>query len=170
MDLTRLMAERYSVRKYSEKPVEEADLEAILEAGRLAPTAKNLQPQRIYVIQSPEALAKARALIPCAYNAPVLLLCCGASEACWVNPFTGHPSDETDVTIVATHMMLKATELGLGTCYVCWMDIPKVHHAFGLPTEERIHCLLTLGHPAPDAQPSSLHSERRPLAETVARL
>jgi nitroreductase len=170
MDLTRLMAERYSVRKYSEKPVEEADLEAVLEAGRLAPTAKNLQPQRVYVIQSPEALAKARALVPSAFNAPVLLLCCGTPEACWVNPFTGHPSDETDVAIVATHMMLKAAELGLGTCYVCWMDTPKVHRAFGLPAEERIHCLLTLGHPAQDALPSPRHSERRPLAETVARL
>ncbi len=170
MDLTRLMAERYSVRKYSEKPVEEAHLQAILEAGRLAPTAKNLQPQRIYVLESPEALAKIRALVPSAFNAPVVLVFCGTPEACWVNPFTGHPSDETDVTIVATHMMLKAAELGLGTCYVCWMDNPKVHQAFSLPAGERVHCVMPLGHPAEDSIPSPRHTERRPLAETVTRL
>ena len=73
MDLAR---QRYAVREYAQTPVEQAKLDSILEAGRLAPTAKNMQPQHIYVLQSPEAIAKINELTRCAYGAPVVFLVC----------------------------------------------------------------------------------------------
>ena len=85
MDFTQLVAQRYSVRKYAERPVEPEKIQAVLEAGRLAPTAKNLQPQRIHVIQSPEALAKIREAVHCAFShalegKPVYLHCSGGKD------------------------------------------------------------------------------------------
>lgn len=84
MDLAKA---RYSVRKFSDKPVEKEKLDAILEAGRIAPTGHNYQPYRVYVLQSPEALEKIRGLTRCAFNAPVVLMVTVRKDEEWVNPF-----------------------------------------------------------------------------------
>ena len=170
MDFTELVAQRYSVRKYAEQPVEPEKLQAVLEAGRLAPTAKNLQPQRIYVIQSPEALAKVREIVHCAFNAPTVLVCCGDVTRGWVNPHTQFNHTETDVAIVTCHMMLKATELGLGTLWVGLFDPQKVTDTFELPEQEIPFALLLVGYAAEDAVPAPAHSARKPLSETVSWL
>lgn len=70
MDFATLAAERYSLRKFSDRPVEEEKLQAVLESGRSAPTAHNLQPQRILVLRSPEALEKADGCASCHLHAP----------------------------------------------------------------------------------------------------
>ena len=80
MDLAR---QRFAVREYAQTPVEQAKLDSILEAGRLAPTAKNVHPQHIYVLQSPEAIAKINALTPCAYGALFVSPATKASPAKW---------------------------------------------------------------------------------------
>ena len=74
MEFKEVVKNRYSCKKYSDRQVEKPALEAILEAGRLAPTAKNLQEQQVYVLQSPEALAKVDQITPCRYGAPTVLL------------------------------------------------------------------------------------------------
>ena len=107
MGFTELARMRYSVRDYSDEPVSDADLEKIIEAGMLAPTGKNNQPQRIYVIRSPEGIAKARSLSKMAFNAPVVLMVSYKKDEAWVCPFNGRTIGETDVAIVSTHMMLK---------------------------------------------------------------
>ena len=170
MDFTELAAQRYSVRKYAERPVEAEKIQAVLEAGRLAPTAKNLQPQRIHVLQSPEALAKVREVVQCAFNAPVVLVCCGDVTRGWVNPFSHFNHTETDVAIVTCHMMLKATELGLGTLWVGLFDPQKITDTFELPEQEIPFALLLLGYAAEDATPAPAHSARKPLSETVSWL
>ena len=68
------MAERFSVRDYKGTVIEDEKLDAILEAGRIAPTAANIQPLRVYVIKSEEGLSKICAITPCAFNAPVVLM------------------------------------------------------------------------------------------------
>ena len=73
MNFAELSAQRYSLRKFSDRPVEDALLQQVLEAGRNAPTAHNNQPQRIFVLQSPEAMAKADACMGCHFHPPVLL-------------------------------------------------------------------------------------------------
>ena len=78
---------RYSVRKFSDKPIEKAKMDAILEAGRIAPTGHNYQPYRVYVLQSPEALEKIRGLTRCAFNAPVVLMVTVRKDEEWVNYF-----------------------------------------------------------------------------------
>ena len=83
MELLELLKARYSVRRFADKPVEEEKLQLVLEAGACAPTAKNQQPQHIYVLESAAALEKIRAITPCAFDAPVVLLICGDRQEGW---------------------------------------------------------------------------------------
>lgn len=170
MEFNQLIHDRYSVRKYADRPVEEDKLQAVLAAGAAAPTAKNQQPQRIYVLESPEALARIRAITRCAFNAPTVLLICGDRQAAWTNPFNDRNSAEMDCSIVTTQMMLQAAALGLGTCWVCWFDTEEVRRAFAIPEEQEVFALLPLGYPAEDSHPSGNHASRKPLEETVVRL
>jgi len=170
MELLELAKARYSVRKFAEKPVEEEKLQKVLAAGACAPTAKNQQPQKIYVLESPEAVEKIRGITRCAFNAPVVLMVCGCKDQAWVNPFNDRSSAEMDCSIVTTQMMLQAQELGLGTCWVCWFDTKKTKEAFNIPENEEVFALLPLGYPAESSHPSSMHDSRKALEETVVRL
>lgn len=167
MDFSALAKARFSVRSFSEKPLKEEELNAVLEAGRCAPTACNYQPQKIYVLKSEKAIAAIRAITRCAFNAPVVLLVCGDTAVSWKNPFSKHDSMDADCSIVATQMMLKAAELGLGTTWVGYFDPEKVREAFSLPEGVEPLCLLPIGYPASDAVPSEMHGSRKPLSETV---
>lgn len=163
-----LAASRYAVRKYSARPVEQEKIEAILEAGRIAPTAANFQPQRIYVVQSEEGLARIDQLTSCRYGAPVVLLFAYDSDADWKNALEeGVHSGVEDVSIVATHCMLEATELGLGTVWVNVFPNTRMEEAFGLPQNEKSVLIMPVGYKADDAQPSKMHSDRLPLSATV---
>ena len=170
MEFFDLIRDRYSVRKYADKPVEQEKLNKILAAGAAAPTAKNLQPQRIYVLESKEAIEKIRGITRCAFNAPVVLMVCGNKEEAWVNPFNNRSSAEMDCSIVTTQMMLQAQELGLGTCWVCWFDTALTKQTFNIPENEEVFALLPLGYPAESSKPSSMHDSRKALEETVVRL
>ena len=134
--------ERSSIRSYTDKKISDSDIKTILEAGRLAPTACNLQPQHVYVLQSQAALDAIRAITPCAFNAPVVLLVCGDTKTCWTNPYSGHTSAEVDASIVAAHMMLQAADLALGTPWVGYFDAQKVKEAFSLPDVRRMIALI----------------------------
>lgn len=163
MDLAR---QRFAVREYKQTPVEQAKLDSILEAGRLAPTAKNVQPQHIYVLQSSEAIAKINELTRCAYGAPVVFLVCYDTELVWTKE-DGTNSGDMDCSIVGTHMMMEATELGLGTCWVKWFDPAQVAEAFDLPANHKPSFLMPCGYAADGVQPSPMHTDRKPLSETV---
>ncbi len=162
MDLARA---RFAVREYAQTPVEQAKIDSILEAGRLAPTAKNVQPQHIYVLQSPEAIAKINELTRCAYHAPVVFLVCYDTELAWTKD--GESSGNMDCSIVGTHMMLEATELGLGTCWVKWFDPAEVAAAFELPANHKPSFIMPCGYAAEGVQPHANHFSRKPLSETV---
>ena len=170
MDFFELTKARYSVRKCADRPVEQDKLDKILAAGANAPTAKNQQPQRIYVLQSAEAIEKIRGITRCAFDAPVVLLVCGDREAAWVNPFNGRNSAEMDCSIVTTQMMLQAQELGLGTCWVCWFDTELTRQTFRIPDSQEVFALLPLGYPAEGSRPAAAHDSRKSLEETVVRL
>ena len=170
MELLELAKARYSVRKFAEKPVEEEKLQKVLAAGACAPTTKNQQPQKIYVLESEDAIEKIRGITRCAFNAPVVLMVCGCKDQAWVNPFNDRSSAEMDCSIVTTQMMLQAQELGLGTCWVCWFDTKQTKEAFNIPENEEVFALLPLGYPAESSHPSSMHDSRKALEETVVRL
>ena len=86
MDFMKLAKERFSVRKFMDKPVEQEKLDVILEAGRVAPTAHNNQPQKIYVLQSEEALAKINGLCRCIFGAKTVLMITNDKNLEWQNP------------------------------------------------------------------------------------
>lgn len=163
-----LAKERYSVRAYLPKPVEDEKLQKVLEAGLLAPTAKNQQPQKIYVVKSEELKAKLAAVTPCTFNAPVVLVICYDEErACKGKVYENYSFGNTDAAIVGTHMMLEAADLGLGTCWVGWFCEKEVKEALNLPENIRVCDLMPIGYTAPDAHISQMHYSSRGLNDTV---
>lgn len=169
MDFLELAKERYSVRKFTDKQVEQEKLDKILEAGNVAPTAVNYQPQRIYVLQSEEALAKAKAVCPCTYDAPTVLLFAYDDDKDWDDPKqAGIHSGQQDVSIVATHIMLEAWELGIASCWVNLFPNDEVESTFGLPENEKVVLMMPLGYAAEDAKPvEKWHYVCKDISETV---
>lgn len=165
-----LAKQRYSVRKYSQKPVEEEKLQSILEVGRLSPTAANLQPQKIYVLKSEEAMNKARNFTKMMFNAPLALLVCYDDDVSWTGDRFGEPEydgGEVDASIVTTSMMMEATDLGLGTLWVRGFNSKEAAKVFELPQNMKPVCFLLIGYPDEDSEPSTNHTKRKELSETV---
>lgn len=168
MNFISLAKKRYSLRKFSDKPVEKEKLELVLKAGQLAPTAGNLQPQRILVIESSEALEKLKKCTPCHFNAPVALLVCYDNAASAKRNYDNYDAGEADASIVATHLMLQITDLGLGSTWVAHFDPAAVRKEFSLPEHFIPVALLPMGYPAEDAAPNQqMHNHRKSLADTV---
>jgi len=162
-----LAAKRYSVRSFSSRPVEEEKLTQILEAGRIAPTACNNQPQRIKVISDVNNLAKIDECTPCRFNAPLVLLICYDKTACWTRGFDGSLSGEVDASIITTHLMLAAEEVGLGSCWVMHFDPAKTVELFDLPENIIPIAMLPIGYQAEDALPGPRHNQRLDLKEII---
>ena len=154
--------DRFSVRYYAKTPVEQEKIDAILGAARIAPTAKNLQPFHIYVLKSAEAISKINKLSRCAYDAPVVFVVCYDRSKAWVSPFDANDnSGVMDASIVGTHMMLEATEQGLGSCWVKFFDPKEVAAAFDMPANLTPSFLLDVGYQQKGAFPNKMHFERR---------
>ena len=170
MELKKVLKARFSCKKYSDRQVEDEKLAAILNAGRLAPTAKNLQEQRIYVVQSPEALAKIDTVTPCRYNAPTVLVVAYNRDNVFTYPGEKRDSGTEDATIVATHMILAAADEGVDSCWVNFLDPDKAKEALGLPENEEVLMFMDLGYAAEGAGPLPNHSSRKDLSETVTYL
>ena len=171
MDFTELAKKRFSVRKFDDRPIEDETLQAILEAGRLAPTAMNRQPQRIFVVRSKEGLKKIRHLTTCHYGAPVVLIFAyDTKDECHYLFEKGAHSGPQDVSIVATHVMLKATELGVGSVWVNMFSPTKAKRVMELPENIEPLLLMPLGYAAANAAPGPGHASRKALSETVKEL
>ena len=171
MSFLELAKARYSVRAYKDTPIEEEKLKLILEAGRIAPTACNNQPQKIYVAKSEEARKKLASVSRRTFDAPVILVVCYDRDRNWKNPLMpGYESGETDAAIVCTHMMLQAAELGIGSCWVGMFNAQQVSEALGLPENVTVSALLPMGYAAENAQPAPLHSQYREFADTIVEI
>ena len=148
--------------------MEKDKLEKILEAGNTAPTAKNLQPQRIYVLQSKEALEKLDTLTQCRYGAVTVLLFTYNTDEEWKNPNEeGVHSGVEDVSIVATHIMLQAAELGVDTTWCNLFGNTELEKAFNLPENEKSVLFMDVGYRTDDAVPAPMHEQKKPLDEIV---
>ena len=171
MTFQELARARYSVRNFLDSPIEEEKMSLILEAGRVAPTACNFQPQRIYVAKSAESRAKLAQVCRCTFGAPVILVVCYDRERDWKNKLMpGYESGETDAAIVCTHMMLQAFELGIGSCWVGYFNADAVKEALGLPENVTVSALLPMGYPAENAQPLPLHDQIREFGDTIMEI
>jgi len=170
MEFSDVIRQRYSCKAFEARQVEKTKLEAILEAGRLAPTAKNLQEQYVYVVQSPEGLAKIDKATPCRYGAPTALVVAFDTGNVFTYPGGKHNSGREDASIVATHMMLAAANEGVDSCWLNFFDPEVLANELGLPENEEILMILDLGYAAKGAQPLPPHNQRKPLSDTVRYL
>lgn len=160
--------ERYSVRKYDARPVEEEKVAAILEAAKLAPTARNNQPQKIYVVTSEEKRKQLATASPCTFGAPVVfVICYDDTLSAKGLILDGYDFGDIDASIVCTHMMLEAHELGLGTCWVGYFKEAAVRAVLNVHESFRIRALLPTGYPAEGSVPSDRHLSYRPMEDMV---
>ena len=171
-DFLTFAEKRYSVRAYDEsRPVEEEKIRKILEAARIAPTAVNHQPQQIYVLKSDNAIRVIRTLSRSVYNAPLVFLICADESQTWHSPTEiGYSTGEMDASIVTTHMMLEAHDLGLGSCWVRLFDAREVKEAFQLPQNIRPVCLLAVGYPTANSVPSPWHTTSKAIEDFTEEL
>ena len=168
MEFTQVIESRYSCKNFSARQLTPAQLDAILAAGRVAPTAKNLQEQRIYVIQSAQGLAKIDAATPCRYGAPTCLVVAFDRSNVFTYPGGKRDSGVEDASIVATHLMLAAANAGVDSCWLNFFDPDELAKELGLPENEEVLMILDLGYAAEGAGPLANHGSRKPLSETVA--
>ena len=165
MEFEDVIRERKSTRLFSKKEVEKEKIDKILEAARLAPTAKNIQPFKIYVIKSEEGLKKIDNCTPCRYKAPVVLLVCGDVEKAFVKD--DNPMYVMDASIVTTHMMLEATNIGVDNIWIEYFDTQKIISEFDLPSNLKPVCLLPLGYKSKLCPISPMHKIRKSIDKLV---
>jgi nitroreductase len=156
MDVFTAIVERKSVRKYKDKAIDEAALARVLEAGRIAPSAGNRQDWKFVVVRDQETrlklavAAKGQMFLG---QAPVVIVGC-AVEPTYVM-MCGQPAGIIDVSIAFSFMMLEATELGLGTCWIGAFDEGAVKNILGVPDQVRVVAMTPLGYPdeVPEGRP-----------------
>ena len=167
MDFLELAKNRYSCRNFSKERIKKEDLDKILEAGRLAPTAKNNQPQRTLVLETEEDLAKFDECSPCRYGAQtVLLVFYDINESC-KRRADGEECGQVDASIILTHYMLEAHSLGLASVWVGMIDPAKIKELFNVPDNYYVVSALPIGYAAEDAVISQMHYMKKDLSETV---
>lgn len=163
-----LLDARFSVRSFTDEQLTREDLAPILESARMSPSAKNMQPYRLCIVQSEEGLAKIDECTKCRYNAPTVIICAFDKTVSVKGlGFEGNDFGYIDTSIVMTNMANTATAAGLGSCFVGAYDSDAIRERFDVPDDYVLVDLLMLGHPAPDAAPTERHILRAPLEQTA---
>ncbi len=165
MTLTELTQERYSVRKFKPETPTREQIDAILEMAHNAPTACNKQPQRVFVVTSPEGRARIQRSTECHFDAPLFFVVCYDRTESWHRSYDDQDYGMVDASIVLTQMMLKIHEMGLGSCFVAWFDPARLREELQLPPEWIPVGILPCGEPADDSAPIAQHSRRKAISE-----
>ncbi len=168
MTFLNIAKSRYSVRNYSTQKVEQEKIDKIIESAHVAPTAANLQPVRLIVVTETNGLnsiSKATNI----YNAPMAIIVCSDTSKSWKRPFDGKNTSDIDASIITDHMMLQATELGLGSVWICYFKPDIIRKEFRLPETLEPVNILAVGYSAETPADSERHtSMRKPLKELVS--
>ena len=165
MDFYKLINTRRSVRRYGSRQVEEEKINRILDAARIAPSAANRQPWHFIVVRD----AKQKQEIGKAYGkewfltAPVLICACGESAKAWSRSFDGKIHMDVDIAIAMDHLILAATEEGLGTCWICAFDPKIARKVLDLPAGIEPIALTPIGYADDEPVPKA----RKKLEEIV---
>lgn len=165
MEFEKIIETRQSTRKFSGDMPDRQILDKILYAGRMAPTAKNVQPVKIYVAQSEKAISAIDSASPCRYGAPVVLIVCSDTDAACV--LNGHSTAEIDASIVATHLMLAATDNGVDSIWIERFDRNILRGELGIAENILPVCLIPLGYRDSDCPVSRNFHNRKPVEETA---
>ena len=165
MELSEVIAKRYSVRAYTDAPVEDEKLAAVLEAARLAPTAANRQPFQLIVLHTAGRQEEISRIYrrPWFSQAPLLIAVCSISSQAWVRESDRFNARLIDAAIAADHLILTAASLGLGTCWVAAFNVEAARSVLRLPPEAEPVIFTPLGYPADQQGPR----ERKPLEALV---
>ncbi len=168
MNFNDLARKRYSCRRLSAKPVEKAKLDAVIEAGILAPTACNRQPFRIWTVSSPEGVRAIHDVTPYTFGAQVFLIVGAKRDEAWVRASDGANFADVDATIAATHMMLAIEDQGLATTWVGSFDAPRLQSLLPALAGYDLVAIFPVGYADPAAVPAGMHTVRKS-AKTIAQ-
>lgn len=167
MDFLDLAKKRFSVRKYKPDIIKKEQLDKILEAGRVAPTGANRQPQRIVVVNNPESLEKLSKAANI-FDAPLAFIICSDTSETWVRSFDGKKLTDIDASIVTDHMMLQAADLGLGSLWICRFKVDVLRQEFNIPEYIEPVNILAVGYAdCEEASPNRHSFARKPIENTV---
>ena len=168
MDFITIAKTRCSIRSYADKKVEPEKLEKILEAAYVAPPAANLQLVHLIAVQSEDGLAKISKAANI-YGAPLAIIVCADHNRAWVRPFDQKQTGDIDASILTDHMMLQATELGLGSVWVCYFKPDVLRGEFNLPANLEPVNILAIGYAGENFTDPERHSQTRiPVRELVS--
>lgn len=171
MDFETVIKERCSVRHFSDSLVDNNYIDKMINAAILAPTAKNKQCFRLYIVKSKEGLAKIDSVSKCRYNAPYVAIFTYREDEMFVNEEIAEiNSGIQDATIVATHFMLEATNLGIDTCWINLFNNYELEKAFDFDSIEHSVLIMPFGYRLDGVNPSKLHNLRKSKEELVKEL
>ncbi|MCE5322949.1 nitroreductase family protein [bacterium] len=150
MEFDELIAKRYSVRAYTSKPVEDDKLQKVLDAARLAPTACNIQPFKLIVAKTRGRENELRKIYKADWfvQAPVIICGCTVPSQAWVRNYDNKNHADIDLAIVMDHLILAATDLGLGTCWIAAFDPEAAREVLNIPDDLVPAIFTPLGYPA----------------------
>ena len=154
MTFLELAEKRYSVRNYTDQKVEKDKLIKILEAAHAAPTAANLQPVRLLVLQTEDQLTKLEKAANI-YHAPLAIVICSDTQKAWTRPYDGKHTTDIDASIMTDHMMLEATDIGLGSVWIGIFKPDVIKAEFGLPDHLEPVSILAIGYA--ENEPADIH-------------
>lgn len=158
--------QRYSVREYTNTKIENEKLQKILEAGRIAPTACNMQPQKLIVVQNEEGLKKI-GLSANIYGAPLAIIVCSDNSKSWTRFFDSKQYSDIDATIVTDHMMLEAADLGLGSVWIGYFNPEIIKREFNLPSGIEPINILAIGYASKNTEAAQNHLNNRKCIDEI---
>lgn len=163
-----LVEARYSSRSYSDRAVEPEKVEYLLECARLAPSAVNFQPWKFVVVESAEKRARLQEcyLREWFREAPLYVVVCADKAQSWKRRLDGHDHADIDAAIATEHICLAATELGLGSCWVCNFDADLCSEVLDLEGELYPVAIVPIGYPTDE--PTS--KKRKPIEDVVSKV
>ncbi|MFA9379398.1 MAG: nitroreductase family protein [Lachnotalea sp.] len=168
MEFLELAKKRFSVRKFKEDSIPQECIDKILEAGQVAPTACNNQPQRVLVINSKQGVENFKKCTKCHFNAPLVFIISYDKDQCWKRVYDGKSSGDIDASIVATHMMMEAAELGIGSTWVMFFIPEAIKVEFEFPNNLEPVAVLVMGYAANEIVPALEHTKIKNLDEIVS--
>ena len=165
-----LAESRFSLRHFSPKEIEPEKISKLLRVAQVAPTAENLQPQKIYIITKEEHKNKLKTVTKYTFNAPMFFLVCCDKNIAWKHKTEEYISTEIDGSLTIAHIILEAHELGLGSVVVRSFETQKIKDLFGIPDNMVPIALLPIGYPKEGAKPAKWHFNKKNIEEMVEYL
>jgi nitroreductase len=169
-DFLKLAESRFSIRQFLDKPVEQEKIDALLRVAQVSPTAENKQPQKIYIITKEEDRKKLKTVSKYTFNAPMYFIVCCDKNKAWKQKNEDYISTEIDGSIVTTHIILEAFDLGLGSVVVRNFETENLKKLFNIPENMVPISLLPIGYPKEGVKPSKLHFTKNDIKDMVEYL